>query len=131
MVDQLKTILQINKRLPIEFCKNIVVYDSSRGISRLIKNKIEGEFNVTIINSKGGLKNHKFTNSYIVFYIVNDAIDALPFPNVYFNAELVFLGITTKNLEQHFISYTDVIRLDLQVPKKELIDSIQYHLQTK
>lgn len=127
----LKSTSQITEELVKDDMRKIVVYDTSRGFSRFIKTKLGGQYDVTVINSKLGLKKYKITSYCTVFYIVNDPIDVLQFENIYENAEMVFLGIAVKNLEKRFVKYTTVIPIDLNLAKKDLMDYILLQLQTK
>jgi hypothetical protein len=42
----------------------------------------------------------------------------------------VFLGIAAKHLEDRFVNYNNIIPVDLNMPKKELFEYINHHLQT-
>ncbi|MGL2965809.1 hypothetical protein [Flavobacterium sp. XGLA_31] len=107
----------------------MAVYDSSRGFSRFIKNKFEDQFEVTVINNKQELKKHQISDSTTLFFIVNDAVDILLFSNLFYNRKQLFLGIATKNLEERLVRYQNIIPIDLELPKKELLEYIQHHLR--
>jgi len=108
----------------------IYVYDTSRGFSRFIKAKFEEQFDVKVISSQQEIKKYKTEDLGILLFIVNDGVDALLFSNMFYNTKHVFLGIAAKHLEDRFVNYNNVIAVDLELPKKELFQYINYHLQT-
>ena len=108
----------------------IYVYDTSRGFSRFIKSKFEEQFDVKVISSQQEIKKYKTEDLGILLFIVNDGVDAILFSNMFYNTKHVFLGIAAKHLEDRFVNYNNVIAVDLELPKKELFQYINYHLQT-
>jgi hypothetical protein len=114
----------------VEKASQIIVYDTSRGFSRFIKSKFEEQFEVKVISSPQEIKKYKTDDLGVLLFIVNDGVDAILFSNIFYNTRHVFLGIAAKHLEDRFINYNNVITIDLELPKKELFQYINHHLQT-
>jgi hypothetical protein len=108
----------------------IIVYDTSRGFSRFIKSKFDDQFEVIVLSSPQEIKKYKTDNLAVLLFIVNDGVDAILFSNMFYNAKHVFLGIAAKHLEDRFVNYNNIIPVDLNMPKKELFQYINHHLQT-
>jgi hypothetical protein len=108
----------------------IIVYDTSRGFSRFIKSKFDEQFDVINICSPQEIKKYKTDDLGVLLFIVNDGVDAILFSNMFYNAKYVFLGIAAKHLEDRFVNYNNIIPVDLNMPKKELFQYINHHLQT-
>jgi endonuclease III-like uncharacterized protein len=107
----------------------ILVYDTSRGFSRFIKSKLESQFEVEVINNKKDIKKYNITDFKTIFFIVNDVLDSLVFSSFYYDVSTVFLGITIKNLENRFENYDNIISINLDLTKKELLQYINNQLE--
>ena len=108
----------------------IIVYDTSRGFSRFIKSKFEEQFDVISISSPQEIKKYKIEKTSALVFIVNTGVDAILFSKVFAGTKQVFLGVAAKHLEDRFVKYKNIIAVDLEMPKKELFEYINYHLQT-
>ena len=107
----------------------IVIYDSSKGFSRFLKSKLEERYEVKIISSKNVLKKYETSEIGILFYIINDGVDAIMFKNLNYDTKKVFLGVASKYLEDRIENYDHVITFDLELTKKDIFEQINKHLQ--
>ncbi|MEC4048478.1 hypothetical protein OX284_003480 [Flavobacterium sp. SUN046] len=108
-----------------------LIYDSSRGFSRMIKRYYSCNMNIDVCSNRKNFLYNKYTDYKLCFFIINDLDDFLNLKKIYFEIEHVIIATSRKIFEEKLINMNleDVLVLDLQENKRDLIKSINFKLQ--
>lgn len=103
----------------------IMIYDSSNGFKRFVKMNFDNEFDCENLKVDQCVNYNEFS---AVFFIVNSPMDLLDLLMIYKNGSLVFLGSPIVKISQDLKVLEDVVFLDLQQTRSEMVNFINYNL---
>lgn len=108
--------------------KNILVYDATKGFSRLIKYYFKNKHTIVICNYNKNLDNLNLSDFDTAFVVINRVEDFVIFIDIFSKVKNVFFSSTMNNLNQRMTSVNQLTVLDLSMNKNELIKLITFKL---
>lgn len=106
--------------------KKILIYDSSRGYSRFIKLNFK-DFEV---NNFSDFRNYKDINTddfAAVFFIINYHVELVDLICLQPKKTPIFVGTRLSEIVDKVKDFDNIIFLDLQQSKKDILDCIKYN----
>lgn len=107
----------------------VLVYDTSGGYKRFIKTSFSNEFDCTSFFDCKVKEDINYDDFIAVFLIVNDVVELVDMLMIYKKATLVFFGSPIVQISDSLKELDDMIFLDLQIKRPEMIDFIKYNLR--
>lgn len=108
--------------------KNILVYDATKGFSRLINYYFKKKYTIVVCNNNKNLDNLNLSNFDTAFVIINRVEDLIFFIDIFSKVENVFFSSTMNEMNQRMTSVYKLTVLDLSMNKDELIKWITFKL---
>lgn len=108
----------------------IFVYDTSRGFYRFIKLHFENDFSIDLCNKIEQFDNfNKNLPQYQhSIFVINSHEDILNLLKLFSKTNTILLAVMVKDLEDKFDDFDNIIKLNLNLPKRELINFLQKYL---
>jgi hypothetical protein len=107
----------------------VLIYDSSNGFKRFVKMSFNNEIDCENFLEYRDRDCVDFEEFSAIFFIVNSPMDLLDLFMIYKNGGLVFLGSPVVKISQDLKALEDVVFLDLQQTRSEMVDFINYNLR--
>ena len=107
-----------------------LIYDSSRGFSRMIKRYYSCNMNIDVCANRKNFLYNKYTDYNLCFFIINDIDDFLNLKKIYFEIEHIIIATSRSIFKEKLLNMNleDVLVLDLQENKRDLIKVINNRL---
>lgn len=109
--------------------KKILIYDTSRGYNRFIKLNFKDEFEVVNYFDYDNSKSINYDEFNAVFFIINQPIELIDLVFVSSKNFTLFLGTPLLEIVSKVKELDDVIFLDLQMSRKEMVDFINFNFK--
>ncbi len=113
------------------FDKNrIFVYDTSRGFYRFIKLHFEKDFSIDLCNKIDQFDDFYKNLPYYqhCIFVVNSHVDLINLLRLFSKTDTILLAVMVKDLENKFDDFNNIIKLNLDLPKKELINFLHKYI---
>ncbi len=109
------------------------IYDTSKGFSSLIKHYYSTKMNIDVCTNKKKFLIDNIKDYDTCFFVVNDMDDLSNLIKAYYKIEHFFIGAPNKIIEDKIdsLNYEDVIVLDFNSSKHELLKVINHNLELK
>jgi hypothetical protein len=101
--------------------KKIFVYDTSRGISRLVKANFDSEYEIDYCYKNEHIDNYNLSGYFGAILIINDFDDFERIKNI---SKKVSLVLSSSSIKKSFLEYPqldNVIVFDLNIKRKDMI----------
>jgi hypothetical protein len=107
----------------------VLIYDSSNAFKRFVKMNFENEFACENFYEYKLNEYINYNEFIAVFFIVNTPMDLLDLFAIYKNGGLVFLGSPIVKISEELKALEDVVFVDLQLKRSEMVEAIKYNLR--
>lgn len=113
--------------------KKTFVYDTSKGFSSFIKHYYSDKMSIDVCTNKKKFYLDNIKEYNTCFFIVNDMDDFFNLMKVYYKIEHFFIGTPNKIIGEKIekLNYDDVVYLDFNNNKHDLLDTINFNLMLK
>lgn len=107
----------------------VLIYDSTNGFKRFFKMSFNNKFDCENFLEYKLRENVNYDHFNAVFFIVNSPMDLLDLLVIYKKGGLIFLGSPIVKISEDLKVLEDVIFLDLQLKRSEIVNFIKYNLR--
>ena len=113
--------------------KNVYIYDTSRGVSSLLKHYYSNLLNFDVCTNKKKFQPDSIQGYVACFFVVNDMDDLANFLIIYPKIECFFVGVPNLIIKDKIeqLKYEEIIILEFDKSKHELLKIINQNLQNK
>lgn len=112
----------------VESNNKILVYDTSKGLGRLINKNFKNEYEITLCLYYDELFNYDLKQFKVAFFIINENEDIINFIAVRNHVKIIFVSSNKQEINQILKLLNNIELIDMQIPKNKMIDKIRFHL---
>jgi hypothetical protein len=107
----------------------VLIYDSTSGYKRFIKINFNNEFDCENFLEYRVREYVNYDEFVAAFFIVNNPMELVDILKIYKKIDLIFLGSPIVQISESLKVLDDMIFLDMQLKRPEMIDFIKYNLR--
>lgn len=113
--------------------KKTYIYDTSKGFSSFIKHYYSDKMIIDVCTNKKNFYLDNIRDYNACFFIVNDMDDFFNLMKIYYKIDHFFIGSPNKVIGEKIenLNYEDVVFLDFNHNKHELLNTINFNLMLK
>ncbi|MEI7509399.1 MAG: hypothetical protein WCJ62_08030 [Flavobacterium sp.] len=108
----------------------IFVYDTSRGFYNFLKLNFKNDYSIDLCNRKEQFDNfYRNVSCYQhCLFVINSHEDILNLMKLFSKTDTILLAVMIKDLEDKFDDFNNIIKLNMNLPKKDLSNFLNKYL---
>jgi len=107
----------------------ILIYDSSKGFSRFLKNNLSEKHELLICTNNQNLPQYYDKNFDCAFINFNDVVDLTNLFVIFHQIKKIFVSTNLQDIKQNILLNDSIYLLELDEKKSALLDKINFNLE--